>query len=55
MVWRETVHFLQPRSMVIPIKSGATIAGAVKSTRVAERIAAHGIADKSIRTQEVRG
>jgi hypothetical protein len=48
MVWRETVHLLRARSKVIPIKSGATIADGVKSTRVAEGIAAHGIAGKTL-------
>jgi hypothetical protein len=53
MVWRETVHFSQARSMVIPIVGGATIAGAVKSIRVAEDAAARDMAGKSLRPQEV--
>jgi len=53
MVWRETVHFPQARSMMIPVERGATIAGAVKSIRVAEGVAARDMAGKSFRPQEV--
>jgi hypothetical protein len=53
MVWRETVHFPQARSMMIPVERGVTTAGAVKSIRVPEDAAARDIAGKSFRAQEV--
>jgi hypothetical protein len=51
MVWRETVHFFQARSIVILIERGATIARAIKSIRGAEDVAARGTTGKTLRPQ----
>jgi hypothetical protein len=51
MVWRETVHFSQARSVQLLIERGADIASAMESIQVTEDIAARGIAGKALRPQ----
>jgi hypothetical protein len=51
MAWRETVHFSQACKIVKPIECGVAIAGAMKSIRVAEGIAAREMASDAFRPQ----
>jgi hypothetical protein len=50
MVWRETVHFSQARSMLMPIERGATFR-TMKFIRLAERRAASEMTGKTFRPQ----
>jgi hypothetical protein len=56
MVGRETIHFSEERSSVILTEPGATIAGAtiagtLKSIRVAENIAARETTNDAVQSQ----
>lgn len=53
MVWRETVHFLQARSMANPNEGGARTADASERARIVEAMGARDVAGKSLRPREV--